>query len=105
MDMQKKEDIRILNVLCYTDKETKKEKTRVGFIFTGAEQLSDSANFKGFSELACFYDGNLVKNLPVDLICKPVKASFEVRSNRTNPMKSTMIIKDVEFNHNVYNLL
>lgn len=100
-----KQEIRVLNVMCYKDKQTEALKTRIGFIFTGKEQLVNGPKFKGFSELSCYYDGNLIDRIPIDLICSPVTATLQTRSNPSNPMKSSKIIKDIEYKNNVYSLL
>lgn len=101
-----KEKIVLLSVLKYTDKDSGVIKSRLGFIFASPDKKQDSKNFKGFAELAQFYDDDraftLIKN---DMLGDCVDATFKVVSNPSNPLKTKSIIEKIEYKGNVINLL
>lgn len=103
--MNTKELIIIIDAIRYIDKKTGEIKTRIGFVFGSEKHLKKTDKFVGFSELSCFYDGDLIERIPKEVIMKPIEATFEIRNNQSNPMKSSAILSSYEFKGNVYKLL
>lgn len=101
-----KEKIVILNVLTYEDKNSKEPRTRLSFIFQDEKYFIDSTNLKGRSEIACYYNnGDVFKKVPSGVIGKPINATLETRVSPYNPMRSTQIIKAIEVNGAMVNLI
>lgn len=99
-----KEKITILNVLCY-EKDNKKG-TRLGFVFSSSDKMSDNAKYKGFSEISCFYEGDKVFNsITLDMIGVPVDVTLKAVSDFKNPLNTRNIIDTVTYKGNVINLL
>lgn len=103
--MNTKENILIIDVMRYADKKTGEIKSRVGFIFNSDKHLKNTEKFLGFNELSCFYDGDVVAKLSQDLIMKPVVGIFEVKTNASNPMRTSSILTAIEHKGNVYHIL
>ena len=103
--MNTKERILIIDAMRYTDKKTGEIKSRVGFIFNTEKHFKNTEKFLGFNELSCFYDGDVVAKLKSDFIMKDVIGIFEVKTNASNPMRTSSILTAIEYKGNVYNLL
>ena len=98
-----KEKILILNVMKY-EKEGK-QKSRVAFILADEKNISNREKFKGYSDLAFYYDGTAPFDvLPVDIIGQVVDGSFVEQSSASNPFKKSTILKEVEFKGQTYEL-
>ena len=99
-----REKITILNVLCY-DKDGKKG-TRLGFVFTGDDKLSNNDKYKGFTEISCFYEGHDVFNkIALDMIGKPVDVTLKSVADFKNPLNTRNIIDTIVYKGNVITLL
>lgn len=99
-----KEKITILNVLCY-EKDNKKG-TRLGFVFSSENKLSNNDKYKGFSEISCFYEGDKVFNsIPLDMIGVPVDVTLKSVADFKNPLNTRNIIDTISYKGNVINLL
>lgn len=103
MDM--KEKILITSVLVFTDKQTGEIKTRLGFLLPDEKKFTSNRSFKGYPEGNCFYDGNLLDKIPNDLLMASAFGNFVSRVSSRDPMKSYMILKDVEYKGRVVSLL
>lgn len=103
--MNTKEKVLIIDVMSYSDKKTGEIKTRIGFILPDEKNKKATDNFKGYSELSCFYDGNLVSKVPNDCINQVVEGLFEVKPQQSNPLRTSSILTAIEFKGNVYTLL
>ena len=103
--MNTKENILIIDVMRYVDKKSGEIKSRIGFVFNSEKHLKNTEKFLGFNELSCFYDGDVVCKLNPDLIMKPVIGIFEVKTNASNPMRTSSILTSIVYKGNVYSLL
>lgn len=103
--MNTKEKILILDVMRYADKKSGEIKSRLGFILCSQKHKKNTDNFKGFNELSCFYDLDILDKVPQDTILEPVDGIFELRPNQSNPMRTNSILVGFEYKGNVYKLL
>lgn len=101
-----KAKIIILSVLKYVDKKTNETKTRLGFIFDDEQYNVSNKSFKGYSELSCFYTGDVVfETITKDMIKKPLECVIRVEQSASNPLKTNSKIEKVSYAGSVYNLL
>lgn len=79
--------------------------TRLSFIFAKKDKMCLSENYKGFIDLAQYYDGTDVFDLlPNEIIGEVVEATLDIVPNRINPLKQNTIITSINFNNKVYKL-
>lgn len=98
--------IELKNVMIYSDKETGNLKTRLGYnlIDSSMKQITDK--FKGFADLAVYYDGDEVfKKIPQEIIGTVVVAIIEEVANVRNPLRKTSIIKGIKVGNSVITLV
>ena len=95
--------IKILNVLKY--EKDGQVHTRLGFILDGKETIRDSEKFKGYPELANFYDGTVFDKIPVTTIGETVMAKFKNIQDVRNPMSVRQIVEAIKVNGSYINLL
>ena len=101
-----KEKIIIRSVLRSQNPKNAYQGIRVAFDFASNKTMSDSANFKGITENACWYnDLTLFDKLPIEIIGKPVDATFKSIQNSRNPMRSVSTIETVYYNGESISLL
>lgn len=103
--MNTKEDILIFDVMSYTDKKTGEIKSRIGFTLCNEKHFKSTDKFVGFSELSCFYDGNILSKIPKEVMLEVVTGVFEVRTNASNPMRTSSILSAIEYDGDVYRIL
>ena len=105
-EKEMKTNIMLLNVLAYEKKDTGKNGTRLGLIFTEKESLQDTDKFKGFSEISLYYDGHEVFNkIPLNWIGRPITAYIKEVTNPSNPMRKKQVISCLEYENNSIDLL
>ena len=93
-----KVQLQLLNVMCYTNKETNLPNTRLGYVFVGKECLQETEKFKGFQEQASYFDNNEVFNkITSDLIGKTCVAVIKEVPNSRNPLKVNRVISELNF--------
>lgn len=97
-----KEKIMILNAMKYVKEG--KTKGRLGFIIL---KPSDSDNYRGYSDVACYYDvnDNFINNFPKELFLEPVMATFEDKPGFGTSLNTRKILKSIDYKGNVINLL
>lgn len=98
-------NIMILNVLDYQDKDTKKDKSRMSFIFTDKTYFQDKESYLGYGEVAVFYDNHIRQLIPTKAIGKPITARVQTRGSLRNPMKSYSVIESIDVDGKVISLL
>lgn len=97
-----KEKIMILNAMKYV--KDNKTRGRVGFIIL---KPSDSDNYKGYSDVACYYDvkEDFINNFSKELFLEPVVGIFEDKPSYGSSLNTRKILKSVEFKGNVISIL
>lgn len=97
----------ILNALRYQDKESKKEKMRIGYALCDKNAVSIQEKFKGVSELSVFLDFSeeLWNAITVDTIYTPSEFVFEENLNPRNPLKKILNLKSVKLKNANIDLL
>ena len=99
-----KEKIVIQNAMKYFKEG--KSKIRIGFYFL---KPSDTDNFIGYSDVACYYDAeeNFLNKIPKSMIFdrEPVMATFEEKPCFGSSLNTRKILKSIEYKGNVINLL
>ncbi len=101
-----KEKIIIRSVLRSQNPKNAFQGIRIAFDFTGEKAISNNANFKGTAENSCWYtDLKLFDKIPIELIGKPVDATFKAITNSRNPMKSISTIETIYYNGSSISLL
>lgn len=101
-----KENIVIMNVMQYPDKNTGEIKSRLEFFFSSPNKKQISKNFKGKALLTIFYNNSKPFDCIEDkmLECE-IEANFKVVANVKNPLHSSAIIESIVYKGNVINLL
>ena len=97
------EEIIILNVMRYDNEKGKG--SRVSFIMSNQEQ--NSKNFEGYPVIDQFYkdDTSVFDKITKDFIFEPVTATFEIKTNTKNPLRTNSILSRIENDSNVIDLL
>ena len=103
--MNTKEQVMIIDVMRYADKNSGEIKSRIGFVLIDEKHKKSSDKFLGYAELSCFYDGDLVFKIPKNLILLPVTGVFEIKPNQANPLRTTSVLTAIEYKGNVYHFL
>lgn len=81
------------------------EHSRLSFIFTEEKYFQNKDNCKGFTEVAEFYDTNILPLLPVDIYGKEVDATIESTQSVKNPLKTYQKVSSIIVNGKTINLL
>ncbi len=101
-----KEKIVIRNILRSQKPDAAYKGVRIGFDFASDKAIANNSNYKGIAENACWYDDlSLFDKLPVEIINKPVDATFKTIQNSRNPMKSISTIETIFYNGSNIRLL
>lgn len=79
--------------------------TRLVFIPIEKGNFQMSAKQVGYSDLAEYYNTDILKNLPKELILKEVTGLFEEKPYTGNPFKSRSQLVGVESEDKVYNFV
>lgn len=98
-----KVDIVLIGARTY-DKEGKKN-TRLVFVPVGKENLVVSTKQVGYSDLAEYYDTDVLKKIPTELIFQRVTGMFESQPYPTNPFKNRSRLVGIEHEGKVYNFV
>lgn len=98
-----KDKILILSVMKY--EKDGSNKSRVAFILADDKNIANRDKFKGYSDLAFYYDDTKpFDNLPIDIIGQVIEGTFIEQANPTNPFKKKTILSEVSFKGKTYNL-
>lgn len=98
--------IMLTGCLLYEDKETKQQKTRLGYHLMEPSMKQNEKNFKGFTDLGVYYDGSEIYNkLPVEIFGQVVTAIIEEKPNPRNPLRKTSVIKSIKAGSSVIDLV
>lgn len=99
-------DIMILNVIKYNVKQNNEVKTRLAYVLLNKDSNRLTEKFKGFTELAEYYDTDKAFNsIDTDMIFKKVRGFFEKKSYNNNPMKTKMFLEKIEIDGKIIDLL
>lgn len=99
------QEIIILNVNSYKNKEKGTEGTRIGFIFADDKYNVNNPKYKGFSNLNGFYKPEVFNYITNDMIGKKLKATIVTQPSDYNPLESRQVVEKIEYKGTVYNLL
>lgn len=98
--------IAIINVNRFKDKKHEgKYNGRVGFAIL---QPGDSENYRGYSDVACYYNDvpdDFIEQFPKSMFMQECVGTFEERPDFKNRMNIQKILKSIEYNGYVIDLL
>lgn len=98
-----KQNILILNVCRYADKQSGLKKNSFQYILTNDEAVADNSNFKGYSVLTAFVNSDKIDELS-SILMRDVVMECEFVSSTKNPLKPRVNIKgftDVKTNKHI----
>lgn len=95
------------NALVYAKKDGSGNGTRIGYRFIGDGVLANNGSkFKGYASLSHFTASeDLFNKLPLEIFGQPVVAVVVTEPSRYNPLESRKVLKSVEFEGNVIDLV
>lgn len=97
-----KSKIMILSALDY--EKDNQQRSCIKFIFIDKEKFENTQNYVGYNVCTQYYKG-FVKNLiPVEYVCVPLTANFQIRSSYKDPLRSYNTIESIEKDGKVINL-
>lgn len=97
--------VKILIVGARTYEKEGQKNTRLVFIPIDKENFQYTAKQVGYSDLAEYYNTDILKSLPKDLILNEVVGLFEDKPYTGNPFKSRSQLVGVEYEGKVYNFI
>ena len=97
-----KDKIMITNIIYSENKDF----TRIAYLLVGKGRLSDNSICKGYSEVVSYSNGKKAfEEISIDCIGKPLDANFEIRNDYKNPLNTKNILKSIEYNGTIINLV
>lgn len=79
--------------------------TRLVFLPIQKENFISDSKMIGYSDLAEYYDKDILKNVPNDLILVKVTGLFEEIPYQGNPFKKRSKLVGIEYEGKVYNFI
>lgn len=79
--------------------------TRLVFVPVDEDNFQLSAKQVGYSDLAEYYNTDILKNLPKSAILERVTGLFEDKPYAGNPFKSRSVLVGIEYEDEVYNFI
>lgn len=79
--------------------------TRLVFVPVEKNNFQMTAKQVGYADLAEYYNTDILKNLPKELILQKVTGLFEDKPYAGNPFKSRSQLVGVEYEGKVYNFI
>ena len=98
-----KVDVVLLGARVY-EKEGKKN-TRLVFVPVGKDNLVVNSKQVGYSDLAEYYDSDILKKIPTECIFQRVTGLFENKPYVGNPFKSKSMLVGIEYEGKIYNFI
>lgn len=94
----------ITNVLQYGKDD--KAGTRISFLLVGKDRFSNTDKFRGYTPVESYIKGHeAFISIPIELIGKPIDATFKQMQDYNNPLNVRNILESLEFNGAIISLL
>ena len=89
-----KQEIMILNVCRYKDKNDESKKTSFNYVLTNDEAIANNDNYKGYSVLTLFVNKDVLAEL-TPLIMRPCVLHCDFISSTKNPLRPRVNLKSI----------
>lgn len=91
-------DVEVLSLIKYEDKDnTGQYKTRISYRLLDPKSISNTANLRGYSDLAYFLDGTeLFDKFDIRYFGTSLKFEIEEKSYANNPFKKFVSLKSIK---------
>lgn len=97
--------VKILIVGARVYEKDGQKNTRLVFVPIEKSNFQYTAKQVGYSDLAEYYNTDILKNLPKEFILSEVTGLFEDKPYAGNPFKSRSQLVGVEYENKVYNFI
>lgn len=95
----------ILIVGARTYEKNGEKNTRLVFIPIGKDNLVVSNKQVGYTDLAEYYNTDILKKIPQEAVLNRVTGLFEDKPYAGNPFKSKSVLVGIEYENKIYNFV